>query len=699
MPKSLLLLGLSLVAVAMVYIQGQIRADLRHDVAWMRYGAPSSLRQQANHWFPLTYPLLLHWSEGNNVTRQSYALTTILEQGQPYAHWWLTDQLKRNPSASRLINLLGVEGWQKQFGLDTPLARKEAIQLALTQINDQDGYQQFNVRFLADLNAEAWEAVLQALPRHSAKQAEALLTVFPYAGAGMPELLAQQVTHLQTAHTTYHDWPAEITNLPNAKAAFELYHNVTAGEQKYLLESITNQEQYPVNGQLLVLRILGDDHDPLQILAAAVLLTKHDKRGRALLATALNGDFIALKPITNRLILLQLAENFPNSRFTQACRAYGAIRGGSYFGGYRNFENTTAKKSTAARMEELKWRTWLTQYPNHPGADDAGYWLGRTLMWQGKRIAALKQFADLVAMPVPDGDMKFRLLHQLLWLLDVGTSEAELQEFYQQFALHPLAPAAQYAQALRQARQQNYPEALRLTRGLTIDPVLNLFQRPYGNQTISRRYGVQQELWQNLARDPSPRLAALARSSGYQLGYLVLFDDGRAGGIGTDDDLLPSLKDNYRQANALAVALSLTWPLLQKPEFAEKTRFQQINLLYRLYQSYPDGEISAMHPLPTFDPQIGHDPTLYQPTKAERQNQFGGWEVWYIRQVAHAVQALRQAFPNSVYNDDALMTLYEMTARSAYLTQLLRDYPQGDRVEEAKAALYMVEHPQQTLLN
>jgi hypothetical protein len=701
-----ILLSLSALCIAgAVYVRNQIQTDLHHDLAWSRYGAPANLRAQADRWFPLTYPTLLGWTGDNDRLRSNYALETLLKKGQPFSYWWLVEQLKKNP---RDYGFYGNDpDWQKKVGIDNPTKKAETIQLALAHIDERDSYEQSNIQFLTALTAESWPAVAAALPKASPKQAQALLAVFPYNLEGVPPDIVAQVKPFQAklaAAEQEEDYSGseKIANAPNAEAALKIYNQLSSKSRVYALESITYSEEYPLNMQPLVIHVFEDANDPLQVLAAAVLWTKKDVRGEAILDKALNGDFTALAVIKNRLMLLQLAQTFPDSRFTQACRAYGQIRGGTYFGGYRlNSESDIklAKEPKAARQEELQWRTWLATYPKHPGADDASYWLGRSLMWQGKRSEALKQFADTMATPPPDGDMTYQFKQQFLWLLDVGTTTEELALFSRQYPTHPLAPAVQYAQAVRFARTHRYAEALKLTQTLDITAVTKILQHPYIEVDTNQLFARQQTRWTKLAQttDPLAQIASWSSKRSYLNGYLVLYGGGRLGGTGTDDDLLPTLKDTYRQANAPAVALDLIVSVLANPATplatVEKLRFQQINLLYRLYQIYPNGEVQALQPLPGFDPSVSNDPKLYQPTKAESENQYGGWEVWYIRQVIDLGNKLRQDFPESPYNDDVLLTLYEMTQRVSYLEKLIQDYPQGDRVEEAKAARYMLQHP------
>lgn len=154
-----------------------------------------------------------------------------------------------------------------------------------------------------------------------------------------------------------------------------------------------------------------------------------------------------------------------------------AFGGGSYFGHslYNPETGEPIPRPFPPAEEETLWRTWLTVYPNHPGADDALFWLTRTLEWQGKREEALVLLANWLADPFGDGDMRYVLRRRLLLLLDSGATPSELQAFLDRHGEHPLAAAVRYALAVRFAREHRYDLALQLTENLALDAVLDRY--------------------------------------------------------------------------------------------------------------------------------------------------------------------------------------------------------------------------------
>ncbi|MBD2099540.1 tol-pal system YbgF family protein [Leptolyngbya sp. FACHB-261] len=731
-------------------VQHQVRDALGRDLVWYRYGAPESLYQRSDRWFPLTYPVLARWSQSENPVQRGYALAALLRHGQPYTTWWLNSQLKRNPEdltfsslITDLVTSQPVEGWQQAFGLDRPETQQRLIQLAIAHLRDQNPWQQFNTDFLRTLaeqglSAQVWPQVLTAAQSAKPEQAQVLLDVFPYELQGVPNDLAEQVKRLKASLPTPADqsgsWDVlqKFQNIENlsGQSVIALYQKLSASEQQALLNDAANLPPgLPESLRLLLTQLVQDQRNPNRLLAAAVLLSQKDPQGRDVVEAAANGDLKTLNSIQNYYLLLQVAQTFPDSRFAQGCRDYAAIRGGTYFGDYRpySYEAREVHRQLPAAEEEVRWRDWLKTYPDHPGADDAGYWLGRTLEWQGRRTEALKQFADLLVQPTGDGDMQYAIRSRFLMMLDVGSTNSDLEQFLKSNANHPLAAAIQYALALHSAREHHYSDALKLSQNLSLTEV----SRNYLNNKlfdwssedpaqVQFDFEEQRQRWQTLNKladlsQLQKRYAlasAWANAEGWKNGYLVFYNGGRTGelafGIYSNDKRDSQIiAEGYRSANHNAVALDLLWPLLKgqnvPADLVEKSRYLQVMLLYRQFVSYPPPETETMHPLPHFSAEVGADTSLYMPPTqpyAPKPNDpyfptyqaEQGRDAWYVRQAAHITKQLITQFPNSRYGDDALLALYEMTGEAHYLDTLLSRFPGGDRSEEARAAQFAKQH-------
>ncbi len=733
-------------------LQYQIRTDLKRDLVWYRYGAPPSLHNQAERWFPLTYPLLAHWSQSEDPARSGYALQVLLRHGQPYTSAWLEERLKHNRSGSDFSQAIRdpltgktFEDWQQLFGLDQPAPRQRLIQLAIANLKDQPTWQQFNADFLNTLTSEGlgnrvWPQLLAAAQSAPPARARVLLELFPYDFEGLPSNLAQQVRALRANLPPDPDqsntWDAieqfrSLTN-PTPQSVLAFYQTLSLAQQQLLLSQMpTTATGLSPSARLLLDQVVRAENSPNRILAAAVLLSQNDPRGREILAGVVDGDLQALNSVqSDYLLLLQVAQAFPDSRFSRACREYAAIRGGTYFGDYRPTVGDDwheVQRRLPAASEAARWRGWLADYPDHPGADDAGYWLGRSLEWQGQRVEALQQFANLLATPTGDGDMQSAIRDRFLLLLDVGTTAQELDQFLKANAQHPLAPVVRYALALHLARSHAYDQALALSEGLALADLSqqylgagSLGESGQNASEIQTAFEAQRQRWRHLSQwlpldTPQKRYAlasAWAAEDGWKNGYLVFYNGSRtaqlAFGIYSNDARdNTEIADGYRRANANVVALALLWPLLTGPnppaELVEKSRYLQVALLYRQFISYPPPETEAMHPLPQFAAGVGADASLYTPAadpyapppsdpyylayRANRER-----EAWYVRQAIDATHQLLAQFPQSRFGDDALLSLYEMSGDARFLDQLLARFPQGDRAEEARAARFVARH-------
>ncbi|MBW4699957.1 MAG: hypothetical protein KME03_19065 [Aphanocapsa lilacina HA4352-LM1] len=760
--------------VAGWWLQRQIRADLRYDAARLRYGLADRVERRAERWFPVTFPVLIEWSRSRDGIRRRYARETILHHGPPFTTWWLEDRLKRDsqdwrawwpehlaPNQPMLLDpqtgkLLG--DWKTVFGIDEPGKMAATIRLAIASIHPDST---FNLRFLQTVGGPAWLELLAAARRVPKERAGLLLAAFPYDFNGVPVEMAESVRALQAQLAPPPDHVSKVRAAldalvaPTPQVVEALFWSLTQEERRSLLilGGAGSAHKYPALG-ILTSRILADRRSPDRALVAMILDSHQDVRGRRvlesvvedndsrhderlqaawylfeqgdrrglkLLEAALNGDFSA--GLLNEIYPgLAFAEIFPKSRFTRACREYARIRGGTYYGGYRAgfwHRYDPVPKILPPAVEEARWRAWLQAYPGHPGEDDASYWLGRTLQWQGKHTAALVLFADRLRVPGGDGDMRGNFGLQFLRMLDVGTTEHNLQHFLKRN--YPLAPFVQYALAVRHARRHDYGQAFALTENLEAklfdtglwehtpflikDRYGRIHSLQQGKTWMQQTFRWQRTQWQSLHRELNGMpfthqkryllAQRWAEGDGWKLGYLALYDRRRFGGLFIEDGLVPAEQaTNYQRANRNAVAIELLWPLVNDKsapaELREKSRYRQLALLYRQFHAYPEEETEAMGDLARFSNGVVSDPGLpgqYCKTSCARSR-------WYVRQSVDLANRLIAEFPGSRFGDDALMILYELSHERSHLERLLREFPGGDRVEEARAALDALEAQQ-----
>lgn len=747
----------------------RIRADLRRDVVWYphRDQVPVERYTRSDRWFPFTVPVFLRWTaQPVGSSRFDYGAYRLLEQGRPYSLWWLEHLLRRNPSSgygsSGLQAVLGGYDYQlgtdvlpqwETFGLEDPIQATRLTELALRHLDPQRSFwDQVNLQFLQRLmqpdyphQQRVWAVVLPAMLGMSEAELQIAMQLLPTEEDGIPWEWQLHVAQLrqrfpENAYFGYRnhgsgsrspDIVSDIDALADAspqEIAARLAE-VDPQDYDYALSSLQWSELSDPLIQATLALMAEDENHPMQISAAVAMLLRQDLRDPRVLATALDGDLTRFHAIWDHLALLQLAETFPDSRFTRGARDYGAIRGGTYFG-HSDYDFETGEpipRPFSPREEAARWRIWLDNYADHPGADDATFWLGRTLEWQGQHDEALLIYANWLVDPIGDGDMAYQIRTQFLFLLDVGVSPDQLAGLVRDYANHPLAPTFQYALGIRRARQHNYTEALRLTENLGLDAILAaafgwgwLRYRYAGYEsdptTFDAQLAEQRQRWQELqkwqALNTSQHRLNLAQHwaswTGWRTGYLALYDGSRNGGTGwyyyRDPDIRAADLDNARRglqrANHNAQAIILSQPLLTDPQtpssITEQALFLQISALYRQYASYPPAETQAMIPIEALgDP----DPTLYriprpdwlQPADPYYDTYMNSQErgAWYLRHTIRLTRQLLAQFPNSRLGDDALMVVYELTQDPTFLEELLQRFPDGDRSEEARVRLYI----------
>ena len=356
------------------------------------------------------------------------------------------------------------------------------------------------------------------------------------------------------------------------------------------------------------------------------------------------------RPGQDRLLeLLRIAEAFPESRFARGCKAYGKIRGRSYF----SPSTKVRPYSHRPAEQEAAWRAWIQEFPDHPGVDDAQYGIIRTLEWQGKRVEALRLAWSAWHNPAGDGDMVGLLSQRCLFLLDAGTTLAELQTFEKE--THD--PAVTYALAVRLARYHRYYEALELTRGieLTSPP------HPFPDHLLPAFVTAQRASWQKLASmNVEQRAHRWAREDGWQIGYLLLWGGSRAVLESKSLPELaqrpdgPPLREEVRRANHHAVAIAL----FDRCNGAEAL-YSPIMLLEYQFHSY----------------------------SAAETNLIWGDQRAVAREAERRTRELLRRYPSSSLCDDALMLVYSINGDKRLLEEVVRRYPKGDQAVNARRLL------------
>ncbi|HEY3998471.1 MAG TPA: hypothetical protein VGO93_06375 [Candidatus Xenobia bacterium] len=600
------------------------RTAVRHDLATHAHDADA--------WLPVTFPVLWRWSMGPDTAwaRRSYAVEAFYHRSPPLAQAWLQHQLKDNPSRSFVVP----EQWSS-LGWDEPGLACQNIRDAFGALDDRDVDTQFAGDMLLSVADDAHfsrlveQELLRQLQTRDHFEARRLWDQWRDLLWRFPGQDCYQTAHALAARLfpERNDWYVREERLD--QLVNDPQKATTDEDRLALVDRLSS------SARLAFLRSLWQ-RPTLRPPAALDLWDEGD--GHEAAAKAASDSLAGLCQVSPD-VLWRVAETWPHSRFAQACREYHAIRGQVYFYSEPLWAQPAGARPWPPAEEARRWVAWLGRYPNHPGADDAGYWLGRCLEWQGLRLEALKQYADLLAHMPGDGDMADRIWQRFVLLLDVGTDEAHLREFLHRWPLHPMQAPIRYALSVQLARQGRFQEALALKAYLP-GRVLQLASS--WDRTPLDLLGMiddQRRRWAAASADDRLALARRwAGAEGWKMSYLALWNGQRAELLGLDDPVrfcdvehCPWERAGFRQANSAVIALRLLQGMTSPEALALR-----VDLIDDLH-NYPRAETSAMVPLPGFPPA---DASL---VKGSDEPDYD----WISREAAMAALDLEHRYPHS----------------------------------------------------
>ncbi|MEI6429370.1 MAG: hypothetical protein WCO45_13460, partial [Pseudanabaena sp. ELA607] len=539
------------------------------------------------------------------------------------------------------------------FGLDNPQTRQEIITLARQNIeprtNDSERsgnyYGQFNLQLLAQLIG--YES---AYGRNSYGDGKNYGQLAPW--LSYEKLTAPTAAQVQAAVKFYRQLP------PDGQEYIRIQHLATrkAGEIT-VFEKLFWRE----------LMAQGTAKDRLWALAE---LERHgDPQAIQEVLRLLNGDLRELYPLSNLVsyesfadegayayyLLLGMVERYPTSRFAIACREYGDLTGRSYFGGAERPPSIlSANEKLSAEAKYQRWQSWLSRYPDHPGADDGGYFLAISLQNRTAKsnpdpknpdaksniIIAMEQWLTMLQSPIGDQDATYLVWPHVRTLLDVGLNISQLETLLQDNRWQPSQPLLRYALAVHYARQHQYAKALTLTNNLNLnalpDQVLATYYtsrfwydrgedriKAFKNEAQTMLVE-QRQRWQQLQQwqaentpEAQYRIANhWTERGGWKNGYLPFWDGlriyrlptGRDYGsyckrwwsCNTEQRSLDEIRTSYLEGSQLGIALNLWHQLLQNRNLAtslrEKALYMQGMTLLEQWENHSYNETAQIHP-------------------------------------------------------------------------------------------------------
>lgn len=707
----------------------EIAQAVRQDIIAAKWGKEAVANPVWKKYGAKAYPLLSYYTRSRDETRQKYGLEGIISLGKPYTTLWLKGHIKRRLTYPYFYDIApyGSEGqnreWEKTFGLDDPQVRQELISLAKANLepkNSPQYYSQFNLDFLTQLLG--YEAVFgknrydkgknfvglsewvqyEQIQRPNTSQVQAAVTLYQKLSSDAQEnILVERLGAMKAG---------EIT--PFARAFFRSLANDSSASDRIWAIAELDRHDDP-QGTELISKILNDDLAQLHSLSKIVSYENF----------AAKGDYAYY-------LLLGLVEKYPQSKFAKACREYGDLTGHSYFDGQprsQDILDRNAKRSEKERLQD--WQDWLRIYADHSGADDANYFLARSLQDNNDIVGAMRIWIKIMTQPMGDRDAVYLAFPHVRTLLDVGLSIEQMQTLLQEPASRPIAPLLEYAIAIQYARTHNYAKALEVSANIQLanipDSVLEAYYHPQGKwwdedtrvesfkKDAQELLNEQRQRWQKLQQwqsenTPESRYQIAsdwAGIGGWKNSYLPIWNGGRAYFLPMEWDCVrwwvcnPSKRSKaeilakYQAGSQNAITISLYQNLLEDrnlpPNLREKSLYMLAMTLLNQWENHTFAETQRIHP-----PAGLSDSNQYLPTSDDRYYSYKDYEQReknigsdYQRRIDGIITELQVKFPQSQFTDDLLFSSFFLSDQSSYLQKLLDRYPNSDRAAEARFLL------------
>ncbi|MGE5484079.1 MAG: tetratricopeptide repeat protein [Ignavibacteriales bacterium] len=403
-----------------------------------------------------------------------------------------------------------------------------------------------------------------------------------------------------------------------------------------------------------------------------------------------NGAAQGIQAWGNHSLLREIRSGYPDSYLARGFRAYEAVRGRRYFvlDYWDSWDDPWPFEYGAGQYDPAReipgWLGFLKDFEKHPGADDAAYRLGRCYEIQGKWKEALMWLAR--AMTLPDGDLGYDSRGRLLFVLDARVPAAELERLAgDPGSLPGLGPVIQYTLAVRDIRGENYQRASERLAAL-IAKHGGEDADATGAFPLGGAIGLRYPFWRKVREQQGwvSRLAeATAQSKSSPADPEAMYR------IGAEIYRNQFIYYNYLWADA-------------------RQGFNWIGHINELWAETPEGQaylqglINYQHALKWFEaseraPQAAGElkaKALYSQGLAyigilqwgqDSETVLG--EEAVRAKVVDTFKRFVETYPRSSMADDALLTIFAYTRDKTQLERLLRDYPNGDRADQARKAL------------
>lgn len=441
------------------------------------------------------------------------------------------------------------------------------------------------------------------------------------------------------------------------------------------------------------------------------------KRTEKLLHQAVNGSFYKLANF-HVTELLAIAEHYPESLYTKACREYVAFTEDPYFDINSSRLNSFEQQNTYTNKPIFKqpfnparelefWPQFLQKYPEHTGTDDAMYRMARAYEIKGDYESAILWYYK--ASLAPDGDKGYFARQRALFIIDLLMSSDSLKKILSNNSDSPLVPYIIYSKAIHLLREGNYQLAI---------SELEEFENVYKDSGLTSFWGEtnldELDFWDDLrqqitdikelvskidTKNENFSASQISRERDksllyYQARFWFHNDSVTNNHLwrGELRNAISRFTPAKYQGNKTLRQMSITYDFLEKVEKgfqAQNNYLISINLFQQFLKQYPESELSedAKYSIAMAYYSLEAE---YFPVFPTQKN------TWQDVAVDSFYNFVSQ-YTDSSKSDDALFLIAKMTSFSSErgnqvialqsLSRLLNDYPEGDHKNEAQKLL------------
>ncbi|NEQ70075.1 MAG: tetratricopeptide repeat protein [Symploca sp. SIO2D2] len=480
------------------------------------------------------------------------------------------------------------------------------------------------------------------------------------------------------------------------------------------LESDNERESDDTRVKDLYLQVAASNNPTLAPIALRAL-TKNpeDKRWTTwgwspevteLLEQAVEKDFYKLSSLETTE-MVALTNQYPNSQFTKACIEYRNFTEGTYFFMKEvNFAqsnvNWGSNKKAVFRQpfdpkrEQSFWPQFLKKFPRHTSSDDAMYRLARSYEVEENYEKAILLYDQ--ASQMPDGGLSSVARERILFIIDFLMSSDSLEKLINNNPKHPLYVYLVYSKAVHLIRENNLALAIE-----ELENFIKKYQNLEANElayflgegmdfveksdNLFARIKLQLERLKKIQkiRKNNQKDISLYEEAAFWFNYDYLASNHfwNRQLILTFNKFIPQQWEGVTTSTERTITFDLV--NAANENYLEQNRhLKSIELFEKLLKGYPDSELAAEAKY-----SIGLNyHYLHGGAYPEQTDQELSW-----RELARqSFREFVEEFPQSSMADDALLTIAGLSSDEEAvppLEQIVRDYPNGDRYEEAQAML------------